>query len=82
VSYADGDRFLDAPSLRAWIEAERGGELGRLQLLDPAAERALRRWRTSRTARVEAADTVLVLLDLELAFVPDALWRRKRSGQR
>jgi hypothetical protein len=79
--YSDpANRYLDAAGLRAWVEAERGRELDRLHLLDAAAERVYRRWRTTRTARIEAVDKVLVLLDLELAHVLDELWCRKRSG--
>jgi hypothetical protein len=74
-------RYLDAAGLRAWVQAERGQELERLHLLDAAAERAYRRWRVSRTARIESVDRVLTALELELSHLPDSLWRRKRSGR-
>jgi hypothetical protein len=68
----EANRFLDAAGLVAWIEAERGPEVTRLHLLDGAAERSWRRWHHTRTARLEAVDRVLVLLDLELALLPEA----------
>jgi hypothetical protein len=68
----EANRFLDAAGLVAWIEAERGPEVTRLHLLDGAAERSWRRWHHTRTARLEAVDRVLVLLDLELAHLPEA----------